>query len=319
MARTVRFAGSAVGSFWYEGGLLLKRSIATYGYEIEIDYTCADYHNVLSVAGGKNQIGVTMPSFIDWAHRRIGIYRDVDPLPEFRVIAALNLPVWLAAAVDRAAGITSLRELAEKRYPWNVVLPPPHNQIGVYIDRILAEHGITREKIVAWGGADLRPTRPRTDAVRAAEHARGTSILGTQTAELAKSGATNGFFLYVNGQSAWGRDLTVLGDLRFLRFDEAILERVNAELGGQMLVLPARLFPGADEDLPVVGWRHHYIYGPAGVPDDLVLAVLHALEDERILENAHGFSYSALRPHLVSDLELHPATDAYYRKRELAG
>ena len=163
----------------------------------------------------------------------------------------------------------------------------------------------------------MRPTRTRSDAERAEERARvGMPVLATQTAELAKSGATNGFFLYVNGMSAWGRDLTVLGDLNFLRFDEAILETLNAELGGTTITLPARLFPGAEEDIPVVGWRHHYLYAKKDIPDELVLAVLKALEDERILDNAHGFSYSAVRPHLVSNLKLHPVTDEYYRKRE---
>ena len=82
-------------------------------------------------------------------------------------------------------------------------------------------------------------------------------------------------------------------DLRFLRFDEAILDAIIAEWGGTKMTLPARLFNGVDEDMPVVGWRHHYIYGKADVPDELVRAVLQALEDERILDNAHGFSYRA--------------------------
>jgi len=317
MSESVTFAASSIGSFWWEGGVLLKRAIAPLGYDLVLDDRVHDYHNVLSVADGRNVLGITMPSFVDWAERRLGIFAGMD-LSELRVIAALNLPVWLAATVDRASGITSLAELARKRYPWRVVLPPPQNQIGVYIERIMREHGVTRESIVGWGGADLRPTRTRTDAERERERAAGPAVLATHTAELAKSGATNGFFLYVNGCSAWGRDLTVLGDLRFLRFDEAILDAINADWGGTKLTLPARLFPGADEDLPVVGWRHHYIYGKADVPDDLVRAVLTALEDERILDNGHGFSYSALRPHLVADLKLHPASEDYYHQRQVA-
>jgi hypothetical protein len=316
MAQTIPFAASAVGSFWWEGGLLLKRAIAPYGYDLQLDHTPFDYNNVLSVASGKNVLGITMPSFIDWAHRKLYVFED-KVVPEMCVVAALNLPVWLAATVDRASGIKTLKELAEKKYPWKAVLPPPQNQIGVYIERIMAAHGVTREKIVEWGGADVRPTRERSDAERAEERAAGRpSVLATHTAQLAKNGLTNGFFLFVNGMSAWGRNLTVLGDLTFLRFDETILDELNAELGGTKITLPARLFPGAEEDLPVVGWRHHYLYAKKDVSDDLVAAVLKALEDERILDNAHGFSYSAIRPHLVSDLKLHPVTDAYYRSRE---
>jgi len=317
MSKSVTFAASAIGSFWWEGGMLLKRAIAPLGYELVLGDRVSDYNNVLSVCDGRNVLGITMPSFVDWAERRIGIYEGMD-LPELRVVAALNLPVWLAATVDRASGITSLAELAQKRYPWKVVLPPPQNQIGVYIERIMREHGLTRESIISWGGADLRPTRTRTPEQREQERVGGRSVLATHTAELAKSGATNGFFLYLNGCSAWGRDLTVLQDLRFLRFDEGILDSINADWGGTKMTLPARLFPGADEDLPAVGWRHHYIYGQADVPDDLVRAVLKALEDERILDNAHGFSYSAFRPHLVANLKLHRATEEYYQDRQVA-
>jgi TRAP-type uncharacterized transport system substrate-binding protein len=160
----------------------------------------------------------------------------------------------------------------------------------------------------------LRPRRARTNAER--ERAEGRpAVLATHTAQRARDGAANGFFLYLNGCSAWGRDLTVIGDLRFLTFDEKILDTLNAELGGTKMTLPARLFPGAQEDMPAVGWGRHYIYGKAGVPDDLVVVVLKALEDERILDNAHGFSYSALRPNLVAKLKLHPAGEAYCKGR----
>jgi TRAP-type uncharacterized transport system substrate-binding protein len=138
------------------------------------------------------------------------------------------------------------------------------------------------------------------------------------TKDLAKNGETNGFFLYVNGCSQWGRDLTTLLDLRFLTFDEKVLDSVNAAWGGTKITLPARLFNGVDQDMPVVGWRHHYIYGTADVPDELVRAVLKALEDERILDNAHGFSYSAIRPQLVANMKLHRATEEYYQQLELA-
>ena len=96
------------------------------------------------------------------------------------------------------------------------------------------------------------------------------------TKDLAKSGQTNGFFLYINGCSQWGRDLTTIQDLRFVTFDEAVLDKVNAEWGGTNITLPARLFNGVDQDMVAVGWRHHYIYGGADVPDELVTAVLKA-------------------------------------------
>ena len=144
----------------------------------------------------------------------------------------MNLPVWLAAAVDRSSGITSLKELAEKKYPWKAVLPAPRNLVGVYIEYIMAAHGLTRENIVSWGGADLRPTLQKTPADRERLiRETGRDEMISVTRELAKNGETNGFFLYISGCSTWGRDLTTLGDLRFLTFDEAALDKINAQWG----------------------------------------------------------------------------------------
>jgi TRAP-type uncharacterized transport system substrate-binding protein len=315
VVQTVKFAASGLGSFWWEGGVLLKKAIAPLGYDLALDEKPSDFRNVLSVADGTNLIGITMPQFVDWAERGFSAFKD-KKIPELRVIAALNLPVWLGAAVDRASGITSLKELAEKKYPWKVVLPAPANLVGEYIEYIMAAHGITRESIISWGGADLRPTLQKTPDMRAKMiRETGRDEMISVTRDLAKSGETNGFFLYINGCSAWGRDLTILQDLRFLTFDEAALDAVNAKWGGTKITLPARLFPGVDEDMPAVGWRHHYIYGGTDVPDDLAEAVLKALEDERILDNGHGFSYSGFRPQLVAGVKLHRASEAYYNKR----
>jgi len=317
VARTVKFAASGVGSYWYAGGVMLKKAIAPLGFDLALDEKPSDYNNVLSVSDGTNEIGITMPQFVDWALRKAHPVFADKQIPDLRVIAALNLPVWLAAAIDRSTGIKTLKEIAEKKVPWKVVLPAPRNLVGVYIEYILKAHGITRESIISWGGADLRPTLQKTPEDRARLiRETGRDEMVSVTKDLAKRGEANGFFLYVNGNSQWGRDLTTLLDLRFLTFDEAALDAVNEEWYGTKITLPARLFNGVDNDMPAVGWRHHYIYGKADVPDDLVRAVLKALEDETILDNEHGFSYSGFRPQLVRGLKLHRATEEYFKERE---
>ncbi len=88
----------------------------------------------------------------------------------------------------------------------------------------------------------------------------------SRTREYAESGTANGFFLYLNGCSEWARDLTTLRDMRFLPFDEAILDAINADWGATKLTLPARLLNGVDEDITVAGWRQHFhLYGLPGV------------------------------------------------------
>ena len=311
----IPFAASGIGSFWWEGAKILKAALARNGVELEINTRSSNVRNVFSVASGESLLGITLPQFVDWAQRRLDVFAN-ETIPELCVVAPLNIPYYLAAAVDRASGITSLRELAERRFPWKAVIPSDDNLVGIYIERIMREHGITRTNLAEWGGADLNPIAQRTAAERAS--ATGSNLMKSRTREYAESGAANGFFLYVNGCSDWARDLTTLLDVRFLRFDEAILDAINLEWGAAKITLPARLLTGVDEDIAVAGWHQHYIYGLRGVPHDVVRAVLAALEDERILDNTFGFSFSGFRPQLPASLTLHAATDAYYAARERA-
>jgi uncharacterized protein len=315
MPASIPFAASGVGSYWWEGAQLLKKALARQGFDLDINTRTSNVRNVLSVASGESLLGITLPQFVDWAQRGLDVFAN-ETIPELCVIAPLNLPYWLAAAVDRASGITSLAEIAQRRYPWKAVIPSADNLVGIYIERIMREHGITRENLAEWGGADLNPIAQRTPAER--ERATGTNVMQSRSAEYARAGTANGFFLYMSGASEWTRDLATLLDLRFLRFDEAILDAIAADWGGVKMTLPARLLPGVDEDLVVPGWRQHYIYGTPAVPETIVRAVLKSLEDESILDNANGFSFSGFAPELPAAVKLHPVTAAYYERRRRA-
>jgi uncharacterized protein len=310
MHEKITFAGSAIGSHWHEVGKIVKRVLGKNGIEVYVDTHTTDWRNLMSVGTGEADLGVALPHFLDQAQRREGVFAD-SPLKDLRVIAALSAPVWIAAAVERGSGITSLREIAERRFPWRTVMPGRDNLNGLYIDDLLAAHGMTREEIESWGGSWQPPNDPK-ELARAREAGQKYTMIPL-TARLARAGAIDGMFVYFGNTSHWLRDLTTLLDLRFLRYDDAALNGVIARSGGQHLTLPARLFPGIDEDIAAPGWRYRLVYGTVDTPDDLVAAVLRGLEDDEVLDNAHGFSYSAFSPPQIPEsLELHPVTQRYF-------
>jgi TRAP-type uncharacterized transport system substrate-binding protein len=314
VTRRVRFAASGVGSFWYEIGVIVERALADSGFELELETTTSDHRNVRAVGSGDCDVGVTMPPFVDWANRRFGVLEDAD-LAELVVIAAINQPVWLAAAIERAAGIGQLREVARRKYPWRAVMLPQDQLLGMYVDRLLDLHGLSRESLRDWGGGDMPPNLRSTAADRAAaERAATPHPMKTQTREHALNGRTNGFFLYTSWTVQWVRDLTSILDLRFLTFDEHALDTTLREFGGEKLRLPARLFPGVDEDQLAIGWRHQYVYGTLDTDPALVTATLRGLEEagDRLLLNAQGHSYSPVTPTLLPGVRLHPAAAEYY-------
>src|SRR5262249_34929063 len=116
--RTVHFAVSGAESPWREVGKVISRAVSSDAYEFDLQ-SHPDLANLRAVGNGGCELGVTMATYFDWgAVHLAGLEHETFKNEQFRVIAAVNRPSWMAAGVDRAAGISSLRELAERKYPW---------------------------------------------------------------------------------------------------------------------------------------------------------------------------------------------------------
>jgi hypothetical protein len=318
MPKTVTVATSGVGSPWYEIAVSLRRLMGGGAYHLEIDWTRHDHLNVRAVAAGECDIGVTMPPFVDWAMHGDSRLPGI-PAGELRVIAAVNLPAWLVAAVERKAGLRTLRELGEARFPWKPIMPPADQLFRVWEERILQLHGFSTAELKSWGGDDplghawqLMHQAADSGLSAACVAGRAPEPPVSYTQYLARNNLANGAFFVVNLASPWAGSLSLLRDLCFLEFDYQALRTVQRELGAQLLVLPNRIFPGMNRDLLTVGWRHQYIYGRSDTDPDLVRAILGALERPQLLENAIGASYTAVEPELVPGAELHPASLEWY-------
>jgi hypothetical protein len=319
MPKSVTVAASRVGSPWYEVAASLRRVMGGGDYHLEIDWRRHDHLNVRAVAGGDCDIGVTMPPLVAWAIRRAGGPLSDMGAADLRVIAAVNLPAWLVAAVERKAGFRTLRELGEARFRWKPIMPPADHLLRGWEERILQLHGFSTADLKSWGGDDPlycagQLLHDATEGGLSADWAaeRAPEPLVSYTQYLARNGLANGVFFVVNLASPWAGSLSLLPDLCFLEFDYQALLTAQREHGAQLLVLPDRIFPGVDRDLLTVGWRHQYIYGRSDTDTDLVRAILGALERPQLLENAVGASYSAVEPELVPGVELHSASREWY-------
>jgi hypothetical protein len=321
MAKPVRMAASRQGSLWWEVAAALKRVLGEDEFSLDIDWTTFDHLNVRAVGSGKCDIGVTMPPFVDWANRRFGLMADTD-FPALRVIAAVNLSMWLVAAADSDTGFTRLRDIGDARFSWKPIMPPADQLLRGYGERVLELHGFSTDDIKSWGGNDPVYTPRDLRHAGQADGLPGSWIadrppvpLVTYTRQLSDSGLANGLFVMVNLNSPWASGLSILRELRFLEMDEAALSTVADELGTEIITLPERIFRGVDRDMPTIGWRHHYIYGRDDTDPGLVHAILRALERPDFLDNAYGASYTAVEPDLVAGVELHPVARAWYEGR----
>jgi hypothetical protein len=310
--RTVHMAVSGAESPWREVGKVISRALGSSNYDFDLQ-SHPDLANGRAVGNGDCELGVTMATYFDWAALHLaGFEQETFKNEQFRVIAAVNRPSWMAAGVARSEGISSLRELAERKFPWKCLAFPPTNGLGMYADRLMEAHGFNRADVEAWGG-----TWPGGFPITEAHVPPKPDGSPSNARQVAERGLINGFFHHIYWTAAWARQVTTLLDLKFLSIDEAAIDAVIQQYGGEKMILPARLFPGADEDLLTIGWRHLYVYGTAQTDPELVVAVIRALEQsaDRILENYHGLSYTAQMPKLRPGTQMHPAAEEYYRSR----
>ena len=90
------------------------------------------------------------------ADQRVGLARADQPnepttLPREVVAAAAAFQGYM----DRAAGISSLRELADQKYPWKCLAFPSSNGLGMFADRLMEAHGFRREELRVKRGTGL--------------------------------------------------------------------------------------------------------------------------------------------------------------------
>ncbi|MBO0830499.1 MAG: hypothetical protein J2P29_00875 [Actinobacteria bacterium] len=296
----IRVAASTPGSYWWEIGIMLQRALNRHGVKAKLDPATFDIHNVRAVADGRCTLGITMPPYLDWATRRIGTLADY-PGPEPLVIAAINQPVWIAAAADRSTEAATLGGLISLGLPWRPLMPKEDTLLAAYVDGLLELHGSSRAALADCGGGWVPPYG----------NVRPSTITRVDPAQEA-----NGLFFHVSWTVQWARDLSTRRDLRFLHFEEAHLDTLAARLGAQKLRMPHRLFPGVDEDITTLGWTQQYIYGTSQTDPLLVRQVIQALDQagDDLLLNAQGHSYTPGRePRLIPGVRLHPAASDYYR------
>src|SRR5438105_1461531 len=236
--RLVHMAVSGAESPWREVGKVISRAVSSDEYEFDLQ-SHPDLANVRAVGADKCELGVTMATYFDWAAlRTAGLEGETFENDQFRVIAAVNRPSWMAAGVMRSEGISSLRELVERKYPWKVLAFPSSNGLGMFADRLMEAHGFSREAVESWGG-NWPGGYPITEA-HVPPKPDGSPSNAKQVAE---QGLINGFFHHAYWTSAWARQVTTLLDLKFLAIDEDAIDKVIAQYGGEKMILPARLFP----------------------------------------------------------------------------
>ena len=254
------------------------------------------------VASGNADIAIINPTgVLTEAYLGKGPFKN--PMP-FRVIAVMPSYDQLLFGVTKASGITSLRDIKEKKYPLKVSLRGQRDHsVHMVVDQVLAAAGFTLDDINSWGG------KVRYD--------NGLPDVSNRIGAIER-GEIDAIF--DEAVIRWADDASRLG-MRILPLDNEILTNMES-LGFRRGLLDKASHPGLEEDVPTLDFSGFAVYTRADLPDDVVRDFCAALEVRRDLmpiEDGTAIPLERMAkdtPEGPLDVPLHPAAEAYWKERK---
>jgi TRAP-type uncharacterized transport system substrate-binding protein len=256
------------------------------------------------IAAGDYHIGVTTPGWVGKLAVE-GRAPFTEPLP-ICALAQFTHDDRLVFAVRRETGITSIRDIKDKRYPLRVSTPMRETRHPAVwcAERVLEQYGFNFDDIESWGGKVLRD-RPRY-----------MNLPGYDPV----SSEFEAIFDEAIMTRRW-RTLTEQYDLRFLPIEDEVLTSLEG-LGWERGVVPKGRFRGVDEDVPGVDFSGWLLFCRQDMDEDLAYLTIGAIEEEKNRIDKWFGEGSAMTNRVDmrelarnAPIPLHPGAARYYREK----
>ncbi len=270
------------------------RVVANASYPPELDAIDAAT-GTTSRVNAPVDFGVTESSFLASAHGGFGRYATEGPYDNLRLIAKIEDPYLLLAAVKAESGITDLAQIADERMPVRILG-------GGASERVLDYYGITREAVASWGGS--------IDSAMVVGMLEGADAdFDVIISELATPAN--------NPESAYWTAFSQRHDLHFLELPEELLdEMVEEELGMERVVARWGFLRGVDRPIPTVGRSGEAVFARDDTPEEAAYDVAKAIDEHRgaLKWFIRPYSYDSRSVWKNYDVPLHPGAERYYRE-----
>ncbi|MBC7331369.1 MAG: TAXI family TRAP transporter solute-binding subunit [Synergistetes bacterium] len=146
-------AGGPVGGEWYilagTLGELLQKELPNTKINVT---TGGSISNLTNVQRGKVDIATTQDQLLYAARNKMGAFEKMEAHEDVVGVAYLADIYMAVFLVREDYDLNSLREILEKKLPIRIVTSPKGSSPSIATERLLAEYGITPEKLSQWGG-----------------------------------------------------------------------------------------------------------------------------------------------------------------------
>lgn len=262
--------------------------------------------NIAALASGEVDLTITTPFDVapEWAIAGKHFFAG-RPMPSLRSLGFLPQNDRLVFAIREDTGITSFKDLRERRFPLKLATTArtSDNLMTWIADRMLELHGIEIEK---WGGEWLGHDHPRISIPQAIE------------------GKANAVLNEAIVVPQW-RELVAKIPMRFLPYEDEALKVLETRYGLRRAVLSAGTL-NVVEDIPCLDFSNWAILVRDDMDEDLAHRITGIMVEQRAeLEGRYrhmppeiaAMSYP-IDPYTMwkgVGAPLHPGAERYYRER----
>jgi uncharacterized protein len=303
------------GCPWGELGEYVQDAMKPFGYDVVLCRNCNRAEGPRIVAGAKYppplieedlivgtnvrvnapvDFGLTETGMLASAYNGRGEYAKDGPYRNLRLIAKIEDPMYLLAAVKKESGITSLAQIKEKRMPVKIlasILSSPG---------VLEYYGLTKAAVESWGGSTVNAMMAPPDI--------GFDLIISDLATQCN-----------NPESDYWPRLSQKYDLRFLDFESELLDKLaaNKELGLTRVTAKWGLLRGIDRPIPTVARSGQVVFARDDMPENVAYEAAKAIDEhqEALRWYIRPYSYNPKTVWKNFDVPLHPGAAHYYREK----
>jgi uncharacterized protein len=240
--------------------------------------------------------GITESGLLAWGYDGLNDYAQSGPFKNLRLIAKIEDPTYLLAAVKADSGITDLSQIAQQRMKVTIL-----GGGSPYSQPVLDYYGLTQAAVTSWGGTLANP------------------IVAGQADDPAFDVVINELASPANNpESAFWTKISQKHSLRFLDLPETVLEELATDrtLGVTRVTVKWGFLRGVDRAIATVARSGHGVFGRDDMPEQAAYDTAKAIDQHRdaLKWFIRPYSYD---PHTASsnlDVPLHPGAERYYRE-----
>ena len=316
------FGGACRTCPWGAMGEIVKKAMSFYGWDVQVCYGCAGGpREARMVAGammatapsnpadpvhgggpnpnGPVDFGSTTEHFLWWAYQGVHDFaKDKEgPRKDLRLVANIQEPSYMIAAVRADSGITDLHQIREKRMPVKIMASTGIG--GMITTEILEYYGLQKES--------LQAQKAELQTNTAVENRKSLDVI------IGWGGLEN-----APEYNMW-YEVSQKYDLRYLKLDDALLDKLVKEYDAERRDIPTGLLRGIENPIPSVSRTGNSVYGRADMPDEFAYTLAEALDEHQELlqysNSGMNFSYNIHTIWKLKSVPLHPGAARYYKEK----